>query len=75
MTDERCRDSSVLRRPWRRALCCILTLILLIGILPQASLPAYAVEEPPQTTDVGAVLVVNLENNLTLFEKEADTTI
>ncbi len=75
MTDERCRDSSVLRRPWRRALCCLLTLILLIGIIPQASLPAYAAEEPPQTTDVGAVLVVNLENNLTLFEKEADTNI
>lgn len=75
MTDVRYRDSSGLRRPWRRAFCCLLTLILLVGIIPSASLPVQAAEEPPQTTDVGAVLVVNLENNLTLFEKEADTNI
>ena len=75
MTDERYRGSSGSRRPWRCALCCFLTLILLIGAISFPPLPVRAAEEPPQTTDVGAVLVVNLENNLTLFEKEADTNI
>ena len=51
-------------------LCCFL-------MLPCLTLPmgAVEVEAPPQSADVGAALVVNLENNLTLFEKEADTNI
>ena len=76
MNDERRRDNSGTRRPWRRGLCLLLILLLTVTAPTLPLLPIRAaVEEPPQTTDVGAVLVINLENNLTLFEKEADTTI
>ena len=63
------------RRLGRRFFCCLLTVALLTSLLFALPLPARAAEEAPQTTDVGAVLLVNLENNLTLYEKEADTTI
>jgi D-alanyl-D-alanine carboxypeptidase (penicillin-binding protein 5/6) len=63
------------RRLGRRFFCCLLAVVLPLSLLLTLILPAYAAEEPPQTTDVGAVLVVNLENNLTLYEKEADTVI
>ena len=63
------------RRLGRRFFCCLLTVALLTSLLFALPLPAHAAEEAPQTTDVGAVLLVNLENNLTLYEKEADTTI
>lgn len=53
-----------------------LTAILLLMALLISPLPARAAaEEAPQSPDVGAVLVVNLENNLTLYEKEADAVI
>ena len=63
------------RRLGRRFFCCLLAAVLPLSLLLTLILPARAAEEPPQTTDVGAVLVVNLENNLTLYEKEADTVI
>lgn len=63
------------RRPWRRALLCFLCLILTLSGLTVGSLPASAIEEAPASTDVGVVLLLNLENNLTLYEKEADTNV
>lgn len=70
------RQSSGIRRPARRILLLILTCALLLpSLLWTAALPTAALEEPPMSADVGAVLVINLENNLTLYEKEADTTI
>ncbi len=38
-------------------------------------LSAHAIEAPPPDGEVGHVLLVNLENNLTLFEKSADTPV
>jgi D-alanyl-D-alanine carboxypeptidase len=53
-------------------LCLIFTLS---GLFAAGSLPAYAMEEAPVSADVGVVLLLNLENNLTLYEKEADTNV
>ncbi len=64
------------RRPWRRALLCFLCLTMTLwGLLTAGPLPASAIEEAPASTDVGVVLLLNLENNLTLYEKEADTNV
>ena len=64
------------RRPWRRTLLRFLCLLLtLSALLTAASLPAAATEEAPASTDVGVVLLLNLENNLVLYEKEADTNV
>ncbi len=64
------------RRPWRRTLLFFLCFTLtLSGLITVCSLPAHATEEPPASTDVGVVLLLNLENNLTLYEKEADTNV
>ena len=64
------------RRPWRRALLFFLCLIFtLSGLFAAGSLPSYAMEEAPVSADVGVVLLLNLENNLTLYEKEADTNV
>ena len=64
------------RRPWRRALLCFLSLIFtLSGLFAVGPLPASAIEEAPASADVGVVLLLNLENNLTLYEKEADTNV
>ena len=63
------------RRLGRRFFCCFWAAMLTLSLLLTLMLPVRAAEEAPQTTDVGAVLVVNLENNLVLYEKEADTPI
>ena len=63
------------RRPPRRTLLCFLcALLTLTALLPPGSLKASA-EDAPVSTDVGVVLLLNLENNLTLYEKEADTNV
>ena len=59
------------RRLVRRTLLLFLCLIL---TLSAATLPAYA-EDAPASSDVGVVLLLNLENNLVLYEKEADTPV
>lgn len=67
---------SQIRRPGRRILCFALTCALLLPLLVWGLIPtAFAAEEPPMSSDVGVVLLINLENNLTLYEKEADTTV
>ena len=65
--------SPALRRPLQWTLFA-LTLLLL---LPCLVLPASAIQQeaPPQSADVGVVLLINLENNITLYEKEADTNV
>ncbi len=66
------KPCSQIRRLWRRILLLTLTCSLLLwGFIPTVS----AAEEPPMSSDVGVVLLINLENNLTLYEKEADTTV
>ncbi|MBO5511740.1 MAG: D-alanyl-D-alanine carboxypeptidase [Clostridia bacterium] len=75
MTTDRTPARSGSRRLCRRALSlflsCLFTTLALLG----AILPASALEDPPASTDVGVVLLLNLENNLTLYEKEADTNV
>lgn len=64
------------RRLSRRTLLLFLSLTLtLSAILSVGTLTVSAVEDAPASTDVGVVLLLNLENNLTLYEKEADTNI
>lgn len=64
------------RRPWRRTLLRFICLALILSaLLSVGFLPASALEEAPASTDVGVVLLLNLENNLTLYEKEADTNV
>lgn len=75
MTNARCRAFSETRRPClgRRAFLLLLTLALL---LPCLLLPVCGESEPPPPDgDVGNVLLINLENNLVLFEKAADTAV
>ncbi|MBP3666310.1 MAG: D-alanyl-D-alanine carboxypeptidase [Clostridia bacterium] len=63
-------------RPWRRTLFFFLCLMLILSVLLGIGiLPAHATEAPPVSADVGVVLLLNLENNLTLYEKEADTNV
>ena len=63
------------RRLCRRTLLLFLSVILtLTALLPLGSLITSA-EEAPVSTDVGVVLLLNLENNITLYEKEADTNV
>ena len=61
----------LLRRTLLLFLCLILTLSTLMTV---AILPTYA-EDAPASSDVGVVLLLNLENNLVLYEKEADTPV
>ncbi len=82
-------STSAVRRSWRRFLRRAIALSVLVGVLfsglmprllpdwlSSLALPVSAeAEAAPTTTDVGAALVCNLENNLTLYEKEADTPI
>ena len=73
MTNASIRVSSDSRRHGRRAFLLFLTIALL---LPFLLLPIRGEsEDPPPAGDVGSVLLINLENNLTLYEKAADTTI
>ena len=70
------RKCSQIRRPGRRILSLVLICAALLPLLLWGFAPAVsAAEEPPMSTDVGVVLLINLENNLTLYEKEADTTV
>jgi D-alanyl-D-alanine carboxypeptidase (penicillin-binding protein 5/6) len=73
MTKASIRAISGSRRHGRRAFLLLLTLALLLSSL---LLPIHGeTETPPPAGDVGSVLLINLENNLTLYEKAADTTI
>ena len=63
------------RRPCRRTLLLFLCLLTTLSALLSAGVLTAAAEEPPASTDVGVVLLLNLENNLTLYEKEADTNV
>ncbi|MBQ9151591.1 MAG: D-alanyl-D-alanine carboxypeptidase [Clostridia bacterium] len=77
MTQARCRALSETRRHCRRAFLLFLTVaVLLPSLLLALPLPAEAeTEAPPPNGEVGSVLLINLENNLTLFEKNPDTAI
>ena len=73
MTQARCRVYSETSRHLRRAFSVLLAMALL---LPLSLLPAKGEPEaPPPDSEVGNVLLINLENNLTLYEKSSDTTI
>lgn len=73
MTKASIRAISDSRRHGRRAFLLFLTLALLLPFLPLRT--HGETEAPPPSGDVGSVLLINLENNLTLYEKSADTTI
>ncbi len=63
-------------RPLWRCLCCILVCLLTLTALVGGSiLPAQALEEAPSSPEVGAALLCNLENDLILYEREADTPL
>lgn len=75
MTDDTRPVHSGSRRLWRRTLLLLLCLTMtLASLLSGWSLTASA-EEAPVSSDVGVVLLLNLENNLVLYEKEADTVV
>ena len=66
------------RRSSRRAALslCLSLLLFMTAILSAMGLKAEASPvSPPDDAAVGAVLLVNLENNLTLYEKNADEVI
>ena len=75
MTTDRPPVPSGSRRLCRRTLSLFLSCLFTALILVGAVTPASALEDPPASTDVGVVLLINLENNLTLYEKEADTNV
>ncbi len=75
MTTDRPPVRSGSRRLCRRTLSLFLSCLFTALILVGAVTPASALEDPPASTDVGVVLLINLENNLTLYEKEADTNV
>ncbi len=55
-----------------------LAVLLICAILLSVGLPlpvAAALESPPETNDVGSAFLCNLENNLILYEKNADTPL
>lgn len=75
MTDDTRPVHSGSRRLWRRTLLLLLCLTMtLASLLSGWSLTASA-EEAPVSSDVGVVLLLNMENNLVLYEKEADTVV
>lgn len=76
MIAARCRVISETRRLGRRAFLLFLALSLCVSLGACLMLPTAAEAEPaPPDSEVGSVLLINLENNLTLYEKAADTTI
>ena len=76
MTNARCRVHSETRRHDRRTFSLLLCLAVLIPVFWMGGMTARAeAEAPPPDSEVGCVLLINLENNLTLFEKNPDTTI
>ncbi len=73
MTKASLRAISDSRRHARRTFLLFITLTLLLSSL---LLSVHGEPEaPPPDSEVGSVLLINLENNLTLYEKSADTTI
>ncbi len=56
----------------RHIVALFMSVVLLLVGLP---LPTYALESPPETNDVGSAYLCNLENNLILYEKNADTLL
>ena len=75
MTTDRPPARSGSRRLCRRTLSLFLSCLFTALILLGAIAPVSALEDPPASTDVGVVLLLNLENDLTLYEKEADTNV
>ena len=76
MTHARCRLCSEARRHGRRTFWLLLTLsVLTPALLWCFPAPVAAAEAPPPDGEVGNVLLINLENNLILHEKSADTAI
>ena len=75
MTDDTRPIHSGSRRPLRRTLLLFLCLILTLSTLMTVAILPASAEEAPASTDVGVVLLLNLENNLVLYEKEADTNV
>ena len=75
MTTDRTPARSGSRRLCRRTLSLFLSCLFTALILLGAIAPVSALEDPPASTDVGVVLLLNLENDLTLYEKEADTNV
>lgn len=63
------------RRHLRRTLLYFLCLTLTLSALLSTGSLTAAAEDAPASTDVGVVLLLNLENNVTLYEKEADTNV
>ena len=63
------------RRHLRRTLLCFLCLTLTLSALLSVGSLTVSAEDAPASTDVGVVLLLNLENNVTLYEKEADTNV
>ncbi len=76
MTSARYRPCSETRRHWRRAVFRVLALLVLITLIGTiVPFTASAAEDPPPDSEVGGVLLINLENNLILHEKAADAPI
>ncbi len=61
----------------RRCFCVFFALLLLCAVCgPFFPISTHAAAEaPPGDSRIGAVLLCNLENNMTLYEREADTPI
>ena len=75
-----CRPNSETRRHgrrifWRGLTAALLSVLLTAALLFSLPLSVSAAEAPPPDGEVGNVLLVNLENNLILYEKAADTVV
>ena len=75
MTADTRPNHSGSRRLCRRTLLLFLSVLLTLSALLSVGLLPAAAEDAPASADVGVVLLLNLENNLTLYEKEADTNV
>lgn len=75
MTADTRPNHSGSRRLCRRTLLLFLSVLLILSALLSVGLLPAAAEDAPASADVGVVLLLNLENNLTLYEKEADTNV
>lgn len=75
MTADTRPNHSGSRRLCRRTLLLFLSVFLTLSALLSVGLLPAAAEDAPASADVGVVLLLNLENNLTLYEKEADTNV
>ena len=75
MTSARYRPCSGTRRHWRCPFFRVGTILILMALLWTAIPFAASAEDPPPDGEVGAVMLINLENNLTLYEKSADAPL